>query len=514
MTNSSKPAASKPASGKPAKPKARKPLMSRVPADFVRAVLKGHSGLGLAFAAIIYLVCLTGSIAVFAHEFQRWEHSGTPALASASPEAAQTALEAAMARAGGGEHGYIQMPNADVPHFVVTVEKDGVNTSWLADAGGRLVGEAEYPWTEFITRLHINLHLPQTWGVFLVGLTGVALLSSLISGILAHPRIFRDAFHLRLGGSKRLQEADLHNRLGVWALPFHVIVSLTGALLGLTTLIVGVLGMALFQGDTNKVYELFLPATPKDDPRPAPILNLVPMFEQVREVAPGGRIDLVMLEHPAEMGGAAMFNVVREEGRLANTDAYAFDRTGKRYHSQKSADNNLGENILNSLGKLHFGWFGGGLVKIAYALLGLGLTYLAASGVTIWLARRRDKRNAAPGWERAWTGTVWGQPVALALPALLVAIAGPSIPVNILIASWCAVTVIAIAASALVAPANLAKWLKLLTAGVLAATGALHLLLRPGGDAVIWSIDLVLLASGIALGRWAVTNSPVETKAA
>lgn len=509
MSNSSKPAA-----GRPAKPKARKPLLSRVPADFVRAVLKGHSGLGLAFAAIIYLVCLTGSIAVFAHEFQRWEHSGTPALENVSPQAAQTALENGMARAGGGEHGYIQMPNADVPHFVVTVEKDGVSKSWLADASGTLVGEAEYPWTEFITRLHINLHLPQTWGVFLVGLTGVALLSSLISGILAHPRIFRDAFHLRLGGSKRLQEADLHNRLGVWALPFHVIVSLTGALLGLTTLIVGVLGLALFQGDTNKVYELFLPATPKDDPRVAPILDLVPMFAQVEQVAPGGRIDLVMLEHPAEMGGAAMFNVVREEGRLANTDAYAFDRTGKLYHSQKSADNNLGENILNSLGKLHFGWFGGGIVKIAYALLGFGLTYLAASGVTIWLARRRDKRNAAPGWERAWTGTVWGQPLALSLPALLVAIAGPGIPANVLIGCWCVVTVLAIASSAVLSPINLAKWLKLLTAAVLAATGAMHLLLHSGGDAVTWSIDLVLLVSGIALGWWASKTREAEAQAA
>src|SRR3546814_13053298 len=78
-------------------------------------------------------------------------------------------------------------------------------------------------------------------GIFLVGLIGVALLSSLVSGILAHPRIFRDAFHLRLGGSKRLQEADLHNRLGAWALPFHIFISLTGAFLGPTTIIVGVL---------------------------------------------------------------------------------------------------------------------------------------------------------------------------------------------------------------------------------------------------------------------------------
>lgn len=79
-------------------------------------------------------------------------------------------------------------------------------------------------------------------GGFVVGMTGVALPSSLISGILAHPRTFRDAFHLRLGGSPRLQEADLHNRIGVWGLPFHFIVALSGAFLGLLTIVVGVLG--------------------------------------------------------------------------------------------------------------------------------------------------------------------------------------------------------------------------------------------------------------------------------
>ena len=172
----------------------------------------------------------------------------------------------------------------------------------------RAIESASTVWSEFLTALHINLHLPRTWGIFLVGLTGVALLSSLISGLFAHPRIFRDAFHLRLGGSRRLQEADLHNRIGVWALPFHVLVSLTGALLGLTTIIVGVLGLAVFQGDVDRVYSLFLPPHPADDPRPAPLMDLRPMFAEVARLSPEGRIEYVFLEHPTERGGAALFN--------------------------------------------------------------------------------------------------------------------------------------------------------------------------------------------------------------
>ncbi|HUD30307.1 MAG TPA: PepSY-associated TM helix domain-containing protein [Novosphingobium sp.] len=480
--------------------KRKKPLLARVPADFVRAVLKGHSALGLAFAAAIYLVCLSGSLAVFAHEFQRWELAGLPRVEVLSAEAAQRALAEAVRRGGAGvEHVYITPPSADLPQATVHVEGTaGKESTWLADAEGRIAARADMPWTEFITRLHIHLHLPQVWGMFLVGLTGVALLSSLISGILAHPRILRDAFHLRLGGARRLQEADLHNRIGVWALPFHVLVSLSGAVLGLTTLIVGVLGMALFQGDTAKVYALFIAQEPREDPRPAPVIDLRPMFAQVERLAPGGQVSLVMLEHPTEMGAAALFYVDRGGRRLADRDSFAFERGGRLYHEKRAADANLGESILGSIGKLHFGWFGGYLVKIAYALLGLGLTYLAAGGVTIWLARRRDKRNPAPGLERLWAATLWGQPAALA-GAALTALLAPSAGTMVPLATWGAVTLVGLASAVRLSVFAIRRIGRVFTGALLLATATIHAGTIGGTDPVAWTIDGVLVLSGAAL---------------
>lgn len=494
----------------------RKPLLSRVPADFVRAVLKGHSSLGLAFAAVIYLVCLTGTIAVFAHEFQRWELAHTPRVESLSPQAVQRALTDAARQAGPGvEHGYIRLPAPDLPKATITIEagtpESGKReTTWLIAADGRLAGPGETPWTEFLTRLHINLHLPHVWGVFLVGLTGVALLSSLISGVLAHPRIFRDAFHLRLGGSRRLQEADLHNRIGVWALPFHVVVSLTGALLGLTTIIVGVLGMALFQGDADKVYALFLPPEPKEDSRPAPVIDLAPMFAQVERLAPDARLDMVLLEHPTEMGGAAWFMLDHDNGRLASADSFAFARDGTLYHAKKSETNNLGESILGSIGKLHFGWFGGGMVKIAYGLLGLGLTYLAAGGVTIWLARRRDKRNPAPRLERLWAATIWGQPAALSLAALAAAAPGIAVTKGVLIAIWTAATALGPLLAVKCDADRLSRWLKRIAGIALVAAALLHALFHMPGDSIAWTVDAALLALGAALILWSLRPAAAE----
>lgn len=476
-------------------PRKRKPLMSRIPADFVRAVLKGHSGLGLAFAAIIYIICLSGTLAVFVDEFERWENADAPRVESISPEAVQRAYETAVARAGNGlEHVFITMPAPDLPRLRIQTDADEART-WLADAQGELVVEANGHWSAFIVALHENLHLPRTWGMFLVGLTGVALLSSLISGILAHPRIFRDAFHVRLGGSARLQEADLHNRIGVWGLPFHIILSFSGAFLGLTTIVVGVLGLVVFEGDTGKVYALFQPSPPADNPTPAEPLDLRPMFAQMQEA--DGRLTNIFLEHPTEQGGAAMFNT-RHDGTLAAGDTLAFDRSGEVYYSRRAGDLTIGESILGSLGQIHFGWYGGGVIKLAYGLLGFGLTYLSVGGVNIWLARKRDRGQPAERWERVWTAFVWGQPLALAASSLSV-VTIPSARADLPLLVWCGASLAALAAGAIWPAPKLSRLGRGTSGALLLLLALLHASNFGGPDPVSWSVDLVLTILGLGL---------------
>ena len=254
-----------------------------LPPPFVRAMLAGHSALGIAFAALIYIVCLTGTLTVFMHELKRWEQPDAPAIdGSLTAEAAAKALQNAYQKAlalNAAHDVFIMGPSSGTQQRLLAKFHDhdsGVEGHWIGDAAGNLVTEEHAPWAEFITDLHIRLHLPHTWGLFLVGLTGVALLSSLISGLLSHPRLFKDAFALRWGGSRRLQEADLHNRLGVWGLPFHVVVSTTGALLGLSTLIVGVLALAAYDGDSEKAFATILGPLPTADETAAPVPDIPP----------------------------------------------------------------------------------------------------------------------------------------------------------------------------------------------------------------------------------------------
>lgn len=488
---------------KSAKRPQAKSIWPKIPAGFVRAVLAGHSALGLAFAALIYLVCFSGTVAVFIQEFERWERPEPAPLSSVSPVVIQSALQMAAADLNSPiEHARFTLPRPGFPRFELhaDTEDHAEERAWFLDAAGAVASPAETPWSTFLARLHIYLHLPQAWGIFVVGLTGVALLSSLISGMFAHPRIFRDAFSLRIGGSKRLQEADLHTRIGVWGLPFHVMISLTGALLGLLTVIAAVLAMVLFKGDVNKAYDYFLPPHPPEDTTPAPLPDIPAALAIVQATAPDTTPRYIFLEHPQERGQTIMITASRPH-RLSRGDTFYFDGSGALIQAKRLDDLSLGERVFGVLAPLHFGWFGGGLVKIAYAILGLGVTIVTASGVSVWLARRRDKGRPAPGWERIWIACIWSQPIAFAVSALAALVfpyTEAGMPVFL---TWLIATAGVLLTAALWPPADLSR--KLRTSGglLLLIVPCAHLICHAGQiqDPMAWTVNGAVGLLGLAM---------------
>jgi uncharacterized iron-regulated membrane protein len=463
--------------------------------ETVRSVLSSHSVLGLAFAAIIYLVCLTGTVAVFAPDLERWEVPATPVVASLSDAAAARAVAEAAKQAPADTTLYLSLPMSSRDGASLTAFSDSYEHKWAVAADGSL-SDLEAVWTEFLIHLHVNLHLPRSWGAFIVGLTGVALLSSLVSGILAHPRVLRDAFHLRLGGSRRLQEADLHNRLGIWALPFHFTLALTGALLGLSTIIVAMLAMLLYRGDMGKVYELFLDPPPKVDMRATPMPDIARLIADARARAPMASPDNIMVERP----GRADMRISIHGGRpklLTQQDEVQFDAQGRLIHQERPADLAAGTRMLSGIGQLHFGWFGGMPVRIAYGLLGIALCVVTSSGVTIWLARRRDRGRAAPQWERIWAAICWGQPVILVLTAML-ALRLPQAPLPPI---WLGLTLVSVLVAGIatrVPGQRIARGLRWALAVSLLVVALLHgIPLLANGQGQL--VDLLMLAGGTGL---------------
>jgi uncharacterized iron-regulated membrane protein len=385
-----------------------------LPPRLVANLLAGHSAVGLAFGALIYLVCLTGAISVFVDELKLVE-APAPAIRALAPGALDTAMAEAVQKLGGpGKAGVVFISAPTTPRQRWTALSG--DRAWRMDAHGHLT-PLHTPWTDFVCNLHMTLTLPGPWGSLLVGLIGAALLSLVVSGVLAHPRILRDAFVLRLGGGRRLQEADLHNRLSVWGLPFHVAVTLTGAFFGLSNLALMIVAALGFHGDAARALRVLSGPAAAADARPAPIPALEPLAAKVQALRPGAKLSYIGVEAPGTRSARITVEVTAP-GRLPRGEQAYFDAQGRMIGRGRFASGSAGLQVYAGAAQVHFGFFGGLPVRIAYGVLGVALTYVSATGVTIWLVRRRDRGRPAPRLERAWLGWTWGAPAALALAAI------------------------------------------------------------------------------------------------
>lgn len=390
-------------------------MSAAVDKEVVKRSLSAHAAVGLLAGALLYLISITGALLVFHDEWQRVEQPNAPEMTQADPDAVARAAAAMLARedAAGTKpttHLYVHLPTGDLPRTTVITDTQARH----ADAAGRLTVAEENTWSDFLLHLHYRLHLPSTLGLTIVGGLGVMMVGLALSGVLAHPRIFRDAFRLRARSNGGVGLADWHNRLGVWTLPFTLALAITGAAIGLGSVVSFGLAESFYKG---KIEDVYTPIFGKDavaDETPAPLPDIAAALRTMGARFPGVHPYYVIVHDPRTKG--QMVQIIGEHPRrLIYGDNYYFDDAGRFTGSSGLSDGKVGQQVAASNYNLHFGNYGGVPVKIVYALLGLALCVMTATGLSIWLGKRERRGLHQPRLRGAWDAVVWGTPTVLAL---------------------------------------------------------------------------------------------------
>ena len=462
-------------------------------AQLVRQALQAHSVLGLAMAALLYVTCLTGSLAVVGQDVARWEQPRLAERLEVAPQRLQRAVEAAWVRLGAPPDSLVlDLPTPEMPRL--RLRWHGAPTAWYVRLDGTIGEPVATPWSDLVRALHVHLLLPETWGVVLVGVLGVGLAALLLSGVLAHPRVVRDAFSWRSGATGRLFHVDLHNRLGIWGLPFSVMIALSGAFLGLAGAFYGGYAALWHHHHREEVHALvygpdIMPRGPSDAP-----LDLGAALMELHIRAPAAEPLAIMLNH---LGTSRQHVEIAATlpRRLVYAEIYRFTVAGRYIGHQALADGPLGRQLAYSVYRLHFGWFGGWPVRVAFVLLGLGMTILCASGVHVWLAKRSQQT-----WlDVAWVAWVWGWPLGLAGAALL-ALHG--------LAPWSGLLGVMLLAMGLTGLVRHAAILRRMLVGALVvmllAVVLSHLMTvgLPAANPASLAVDGVLAVTAAATGLW------------
>lgn len=371
--------------------------------------LNAHTWVGVFLSVLLFLVCLSGTIAVFHFEFERWEQPHITEMENVSPEVVEKAMDSFLSRhTEESHHLFVVFPTSDIPRLVV--ENDHV--AYFADNEGNLIEKESVSFTQMLVDLHLYLNLPHSWGMILVSALGAVICTLVITGIIAHKRITKDAFKLRRGGNGQQAQIDLHNRFGLWASPFHLVIGITGTYFGLAGIILIVIATLNYGGDRDAVVDQIFtpdPVLAPQEGKPA----IGEAFAQMETLAPE-KSPIFLTVH--EVGEPEQFIEIyaKAPNRMIYAEGYRFDTAGNYIGVAGYENGEWGKQLLWSMYRLHFGDFAGLASKWLYFVLGVMLTMLCVSGMEIWLSKKAHPPLAS----RLWYATVWGSVSALAFTAI------------------------------------------------------------------------------------------------
>ncbi|MEM9684901.1 MAG: PepSY-associated TM helix domain-containing protein, partial [Pseudomonadota bacterium] len=395
-----------------------------------------HGWSGVILGLLLYVVLLTGAVAVFAFEIGSWSAGGVKSdqpfakpldatfrnLADELPAEYRDEVSTFSNSAGhivAFFHTHTKNPEGELDEKGVLLELHPETHEVLVRREGfasEIFGSD--PWgalDEFLVALHVNLHLPDPWGLYATGVLGLLMLASAISGILIHRHLIVDLFLAPRLSSRLLNARDRHNLAGSWALPFAFILAFTGAFLSFAIALgLPTISAVAFGGDRVAFFERLVGVPEAEDPTPTPLANIDAMLAESARVT-GSTPRGFFVRHWGRGDATVTVSHLPAEGDLS---AYqqVFDGTTGNYLGPKpglGTKPSLGSALFGLIGPLHFGSFAGILSRIVWFALGLAACYVTLTGLQLWLQRRADD----PLWRRlarALPVFGYGLPIAMA----------------------------------------------------------------------------------------------------
>lgn len=380
-----------------------------------------HTWAGLLVCWLLLLMFTSGTASYFRDEINLWmkpELHGAAMQPASVTRAGETAVQVLQRRAAQAKHWFITLPTARTPYSRATWSgPDGKLHTALIDpaTGAELPSARDTHAGAFLSRLHFDLYyVPPQTGRWIAGLCAMVLLVSLVSGVITHRRIFRDFFTFRPGKGARSWQ-DAHNAVGVFALPFHLMITYTG-LVTLMFMYMPSAGQVVYKDDKGALLSDIHPSVGKPAKAAgvhAPLAPVGPVLEQARRHWQGRAAGSISIANPND--AHARITVTRAAGGdLSNKQpAMQFDGASG---AQLAASGDAASAALATHGVLyglHIARFAEPLLRWLFFISGLAGTAMVATGALLWAAKRQRQSGAGARLVHGLNiGCIAGLPIA------------------------------------------------------------------------------------------------------
>ena len=356
-----------------------------------------HHWVGLYTGILIGILSITGALAVFIPEIdgliQRYRYNAASSPSADGIPRFGNAVDSLLKTYP--EYRSISIALPDRPGEVANVNlvykpKGGKSQRYefFVDTGkDRVAGQRAWQssLSNYLRQMHVRLY-EGNWGRQLVGIGGIALTIVTITGLVIYGNFMKNQLWgiFRKSSNMRIIMADWHKILGIGALAFNLVIALTGAWLGLQPWL-----MKKFKFSSPRKYKTEKIMKPKED-RALPV-----DWDMVLQAAKKEFPDFRPRSLTPSMNGAGTITLHGDIPGLIyerNINMLVLSKKDLtslfKYDIRRQA---AGHKFYYIQEALHFGDYGGLLLKALYALLGLTSAFLSISGFAIFLFRGKKK---------------------------------------------------------------------------------------------------------------------------
>lgn len=403
---------------------------------FRQAMASLHTWSTLLPGWVLYFMFLTGTTGYFANEIDRWMRPELPM---------RSVIDASHIVAQGVQQLRLSAPDAarwtidlqDRDDRRVRFYSNGVrNSDFLGDEEAAsdddvTIRPRDTGGGHALYKMHWQLHyLPQETAYWVVGVCALALLMALISGVVAHRRIFKDFFTFRPAKGAR-SWLDAHSVLGVMALPYYLMIAYTGLVLMMSAYwpvlmheierfdgnTINLFNRAFNQMDARGMESFLLKRAGTD----APLIDIAALVSRM-PLQGGGRLLSVNVLNPGDANARVILTRMPHTPVSRLEDLVFNGVSGELLYS--GAAPSQAAQVNQVLTGLHQAIYAGPSLRWLYFFSGLMGAAMIATGLVLWTAKRRRKQVEQRGeqygkWalalvERLNVGVIAGLPVAIA----------------------------------------------------------------------------------------------------
>jgi uncharacterized iron-regulated membrane protein len=356
-----------------------------------------HHWAGLYAGILIGMLSLTGALALFIPEIDtlilKYKYSAQSSPVQGEPRFGKS-LDSLTRQFPDYNSLAVQLPEQEgqvvLVDLIVRKEKKKFDRhNFFIDAGAdRILGQRDHQtsFANYLRQIHVRLY-EGNWGRQLVGIGGLALAVLAVTGLLIYGNFMKKQTwpNIRKNVNLRIVMADWHKLLGISALAFNLVIAVTGAWLGLQP------WLMRWMSITNpNAYEAPVVMEPKADK--ALTVDWTEVLTATRREFPDLTPRYIV---PSTDGSGSIMVRGDIAGQVyeRNINTLVLSKTGyKAIYKYDVRQQPFSHKFYFLQEALHFGDFGGLLLKVVYAFLGLGSGFLSISGFVIYLYRRKKKR--------------------------------------------------------------------------------------------------------------------------